>query len=189
MSSTVDAAATAAGPTTGVAAALASAGGDHAVVRHADLPEPVHSPDDVARQLRIPVARITKTLLVTDHADPPRFALVVLPVTSRVETVALAAVLGWDQAAVAPARHLAEQVGQPVYAVSPFGAALPVVVDASVDGGAPVLVGSGTTGVEIELQPQVLVTATDAVVAPVSTGPPAPLSTGSAGGARDESGG
>ena len=172
MSSPVEAAAAAALPADRVRVALASTDGRHTVVRHDDLPEPVHSPEDVARQLGIPIARITKTLLVTDRSEQARFALVVLPVTSRVEFAALAAALGWPRAIVAPARHLADEVAQPVYAVSPFGAGLPVVVDASVADGTPVLVGAGAVGVEIRLDPRTLVAVTGALVAPVTgTGP------------------
>ena len=139
----------------------------HRVVRHAELEGTVGSALDVARLLEIGPDRITKTLLVTDRQD--HFGLVVVPVLSRVEFAAVSGRLGWTRATMAPPAALAAQLGQPVDGVSPLGHHhLPVVVDATLGTGAAVLVGAGTPGVEIMIDPQALLTATGAICTPVA---------------------
>lgn len=157
-------------PTTGVLAALASVDAHWAVVRHAELAEPIRSAADVARQLSLDVGAITKTLLVTRRPGPEAYALAVLPVEARMDLPALAAVLGWERVVLASPEELAEQVAQPVNGVSPLGSTLAVVVEGSLLFRPRILVGAGLPGFEIEIDPRVLVDVTGARFAPIIEG-------------------
>jgi len=150
-------------PDVRVQAVLDAGGVQHRVVRHGDLAGPVHSALDVARLLPFDQDRITKTLLLTDRQGRLGSALVVIPVLWKVRFPAVAELQGWRRATLAPIEEVARQLGQPVFGVSPLGnPGLPVVLDSSLAGGTPVLVGSGVRGVEIEIGPSALAEATGA---------------------------
>ena len=151
-------------PDSRVMAALDGPGRHHRVVRHDELDGPVYSAGDVARLLPIECDRIAKTLMVTDQDDHDRRALVVVPALSKVRFREAAGLLGWRRATLAPREDVTRVLGQPVFGVSPIGHPdLPVVVDSSLARAAPVLVGSGVPGVEIEMAPETLIEATGAI--------------------------
>ncbi len=154
-------------PTEGVLRALAGLEVPWALVRHADLAEPVRSPADVARQLSIDLGSITKTLLVTGRPIRAGFALAVLPVDARLDAAALGAVLDWGQVVLASPEELAAQMAQPAGGVSPLGSPLDVVVEETLLARPHVLVGAGRPGFEIEIDPRALVEATGGRVAPI----------------------
>lgn len=147
-------------PASAVLGALAGLDGAWAVVCHADLTETVSSAADVARQLPLELGAITKTLLVTRRSEPAAYALVVLPVDSRLDTASLAAVLEWEQATLATPEELASQIGQPIGGVSPLGSLLGVVVEETLLDQPHILVGAGVPGFEIEIEPRTLVEVT-----------------------------
>jgi Cys-tRNA(Pro)/Cys-tRNA(Cys) deacylase len=136
-----------------------------AVVDHEQLGEPVRSPLDVARVLGIEPDRLAKTLFVTEAPDHLHFALAVLPALSKLRFAAVADHLGWRRAVLASTEELAAHMGQPVFGVSPIGAAgIPVLLDRSLAGRPTMLVGGGTAGIEIELDPRSLVLLTAATL-------------------------
>lgn len=137
------------------------------VVRHCDLDEPVRSAADVARQLGLDPGDITKTLLVTRRPGPGTHALVVVPVDGRMDPVAVAGTLGWEQTALASPEELA-RTGQTVGGVSPLGTPFVVVMDETLLARPRVLVGAGTPGVEIAIDPRVLLDAVGGIAAPVT---------------------
>jgi prolyl-tRNA editing enzyme YbaK/EbsC (Cys-tRNA(Pro) deacylase) len=161
-------------PALPVFTALVSSGMPYAVVRHTDLPGPVHGPADVARGLPMDLEQITKTLLVAEDPGHRRWALVVLSVTARADLESVAASLDWPGAMLAPTHQLYKQLHQPVFAVSPIGSDLPVLVDPSLATGSEVLVGSGTIGVEIGIDIYALVALTGARWAAISAHPDRP---------------
>jgi Cys-tRNA(Pro)/Cys-tRNA(Cys) deacylase len=143
-----------------VAAALA--GVAHRVRRHADHPGPIRSPADFAAALGYPLGRITKTLLVRVPRTE-RYAVVVVPVTTRVDLRRIAAELGAARVELAPADAPMRLLGYPPGAVSPLGVAgLPVFAGAALWTEPTVLVGGGAAGVEVELTPDDLLAASGA---------------------------
>jgi Cys-tRNA(Pro)/Cys-tRNA(Cys) deacylase len=137
------------------------------LVRHTDLDEPVRSAADVARQLGLDPGDITKTLLVTRRPGSDAHALVVVPVDGRMDPVAVAGTLGWEQIALASPVELA-RAGQTVGGVSPLGTPFVVVVEEALLARPRVLVGAGTPGVEIGIDPRVLLEAVGGRAAPVT---------------------
>jgi Cys-tRNA(Pro)/Cys-tRNA(Cys) deacylase len=137
------------------------------VVAHASLSAPVRGPDDVARLLPIAIDRIAKTLFVVGGIDRTSSALVVVPVRDNVELAVTATAMGWQTAALATRAELSERIGQQPFGVSPLAAphGVTVLVDVRLASGAPVLVGAGVSGLEVEIDPSDLVRSTGAVVA------------------------
>ena len=153
-------------PTGPVRRALDALDAPWTLIRHADLDEPVRSAADVARQLALEPGAVTKTLLVTRRPGSDAHALVVLPVDARMDPPAVADVLGWEQVALAGPGELA-RAGQTVGGVSPFGSAFPVVLEETLLTRPRVLVGAGTPGVEIGIDPRALLLAVGGRAAPV----------------------
>jgi Cys-tRNA(Pro)/Cys-tRNA(Cys) deacylase len=141
-----------------VAAALA--GVPHTVHRHADQATPIRSPADFAAALGYPLARIAKTLLV-QAGQGERYALVVAPVTVRLDLRRAAAVLDAPRLRLAPADAPVRLLGYPPTGVSPLGApGYPVLVAAALLDHPTILVGAGVAGVEIEMSPTDLLAVT-----------------------------
>jgi Cys-tRNA(Pro)/Cys-tRNA(Cys) deacylase len=129
----------------------------HKVIRHADAPKPIRSPQDFADYLGYDLSRITKTLFCRSTRRD-QFALAVAPMTSKVNFSVIAAALGAPRFEVADKDELQAKLGFPPHGVSPLGAAdFPVFLDASLLQFPTVLVGGGATGIEIELAPADLV--------------------------------
>ena len=153
-------------PTEPVRRALDALEESWTLIRHADLAGPVRSAADVARQLGLEPGAITKALLVTGRPGPDAHALVVLPVDARMDPVAVADVLGWEQVVLAGPGELA-RAGLTVGGVSPLGSAVPVVMEETLLTRPQVLVGAGTPGLEIGIDPRMLLQAVDGRAAPV----------------------
>ena len=156
-------------PDVRVRAALDAGATPHRVIRHDELAGPVRSAMDVARLLPFDQDHITKTLLITDQGGRPEFALVVVQAVRKVRFPAAAGLLGWRRASLASTDEVEHQLDQPVYGVSPIGhGGIPVVIDSSLAGRAPILVGSGVRGIEIEIGPWALADVIGAIWGPVA---------------------
>lgn len=123
---------------------------------------------DFALYLGYDLARITKTLFCRstrrDH-----FALVVAPMPSKVDFASIAAALGCPRMEVADKAELEARLGYPPHGVSPLGAeGFPVFLDASLLAHETILVGSGMTGIELEIEPAALARVTSAQVIPLA---------------------
>jgi Cys-tRNA(Pro)/Cys-tRNA(Cys) deacylase len=126
------------------------------VHRHADLGVPIRSPDDFARALGYEPGRITKTLLLK-AAGGGGFCLAVLPASARADLGVAAARMGAGRCSMASAGELAQMLDYPPMGVSPLGTrGMRVLLDASLAAWPTVLVGAGTVGVEIEIEPEEL---------------------------------
>jgi Cys-tRNA(Pro)/Cys-tRNA(Cys) deacylase len=130
--------------------------------RHADFPEPIKSPADFAAQLQYDLNRISKSLLVR-CAGGNRYAIVVAPMSKKVDLSRVAAQLGCKRVEVAPARDLQSLTDYPPNGVSPLGITgnIPVIIDDSLFIFDTILVGAGEAGVEIELNPDDLLSITN----------------------------
>lgn len=110
---------------------------------------------------------VHKTLVadVDDH-----LVVAVVPVSGELDMKALAALRRAKRAALAPAPAAERATGYVVGGISPLGhrRALPVVVDAGALHLARVYVSAGRRGLELELEPAVLVAASGATVAVIA---------------------
>ncbi len=141
-----------------VQGALVTSGANYQVRVHADCPHPIRSPQDFARCLGYELGRITKTLFCRSSRRD-KYALVVAPMTAKVDFTIVAEALECSRVEVADKMELDSMLAYPPQGVSPLGVTHPVFIDESLMAHATVLIGSGTPGVEIELEPAVLVKA------------------------------
>lgn len=122
---------------------------------------------EAASKLGAPPEQVFKTLVV--EADG-RLAVAVVPVAARVDLKSLAAALGAKRAAMAAPDLAERRTGYVVGGISPFGqrTRLPLVLDASAEGFASILVSGGRRGFDLEVAPQDLLTATAGSLAAIA---------------------
>jgi Cys-tRNA(Pro)/Cys-tRNA(Cys) deacylase len=151
-----------------VESVLASSPAPFRVHRHADLPQPVHSPADFASQLGYDLARIAKTLLVRSIAGD-RHALVVSPMGKKIDFTLLAKTLDVKRTQLASREELRSITGYPEQGVSPLGVRdVKVLIDESLFQFETILIGAGEPGVEIEINPVDLLALTGAERVPLA---------------------
>ncbi len=102
--------------------ALLAAGHEPAVSR---FEEGTETADASARALGVPVARIIKSLVFSDGAEP---VLALLPGDKRADSRAIARILGVKKVRFATPEMVLEWTGFPVGAVSPVGHLRPMTV-------------------------------------------------------------
>jgi len=143
--------------------ALADAGIRHRVHRHDDFEQPIRAPKDFALALGVPLARISKTLLVKCR-DSGRLFLVVCSMDKRVDLRAVAADIGSGRLEMASLADLQRHVGYPPTSVAPIAVeGIPVRIDESLFAHPTILIGSGVPRVEIEIAPHDLAALCDGV--------------------------
>lgn len=121
---------------------------------------------EAAAALGIDPDRMGKTLIVeVDGA----LAAAVVPVARSLDLKALATALGARRADLAEPGVAERATGSAIGGISPLGMRrhLPVVIDETLLAGPTVFVSAGRRGLQLELDPADLVTATGAVVAAV----------------------
>lgn len=152
-------------------------------LRRLKLPMHVHDlgedgvPDDdrgyglaAAAAMDVDPQQILKTILVADSSNPASLAVALVPVTTTVDLKAAAKALGMKKAVVANPADAERVTGYVVGGISPLGQRkrLPTVVDSSALTHQTVNVSGGRRGLEIELAPADLITATGARVADIA---------------------
>ena len=125
--------------------------------------------EEAAEALGVEPNRIFKTLIASVEG---RLACAVVPVSTRLDLKAFAAVLGGKRAELADPAAAARATGYVVGGISPLGhrSRLKVVVDASAARFETVYVSAGKRGLQVQLAPADLVRAADAVLAPIAAG-------------------
>ncbi|GAA1613535.1 Cys-tRNA(Pro) deacylase [Leucobacter chromiireducens] len=121
---------------------------------------------EAAAALGVPEERVFKTLLAdVDGA----LAVAIVPVSGMLNLKALAAALGGKRAAMADPALAERRTGYVVGGISPLGqrSRLRTVLDGSALTYDTVLVSGGRRGLDLELAPNDLVSATGAVVAEI----------------------
>ncbi len=122
---------------------------------------------EAAAALGVEPRRVFKTLMAS--VDGALVAAVV-PVSGSLDLKALAAALGKRKAVMADPDDARRRTGYVLGGISPIGQRQrsPVVVDRSALDHRTVFVSGGQRGLDIELTPAALMTATDALVAPIA---------------------
>ena len=120
-----------------------------------------------AEALGEPPSRVLKTLIAQVDGKP---VCVVLPSDREVSLKRLAQALGGKAAEMAPPATAERLTGYKIGGVSPFGQKrrLPTVLEAAAMDEAYVIVNGGQRGLQIQLAPQDLRDATQAVVAEIT---------------------
>jgi Cys-tRNA(Pro)/Cys-tRNA(Cys) deacylase len=135
--------------------------------------EYVHAPSaagyglEAAAALGVEPDRVFKTLLVEVDG---RLVVGIVPVTGRLDLKALAAAVGGRRAAMADPALAERRTGYVVGGISPLGQKTPspTVLDETAELWDTVFVSGGRRGLDVELAPADLVTATSAALAPIA---------------------
>lgn len=122
---------------------------------------------EAAGALGISPDRVFKTLLVESGGH---LAVAIIPVNRLLDLKAMAAVLGHKRCVMAAPPDAERSSGYVVGGISPIGQrrSLPTVLDDSAAAHETVLVSGGRRGLDLELTPADLATATAAKSAPIS---------------------
>jgi Cys-tRNA(Pro)/Cys-tRNA(Cys) deacylase len=122
--------------------------------------------EEAALALGVEAARVFKTLLAeVDGA----LVVAIVPVLGQLDLKALAAATGGKRARMADPSQAERATGYVIGGISPLGQRrrLAMVIDTSALDQPSMLVSAGRRGLDVELAPSDLVTATGAVIAPI----------------------
>ncbi|SFC04176.1 Cys-tRNA(Pro)/Cys-tRNA(Cys) deacylase [Nocardioides terrae] len=122
---------------------------------------------EAAEALGIEPERVLKTLMA---AVDGRLCVGIVPVSARLDLKALARALGASRAVMAEVAAAERATGYVAGGISPIGQKRthPTVVEAAALGFDTVFVSAGRRGLDLEVAPADLVSATSALVAPIS---------------------
>lgn len=126
--------------------------------------------EEAAAALGVETTRIFKTLVAeVTTSRGAELVVAVVPVATHLDLKALATAVGAKKAAMADPAAAARSSGYVLGGISPLGqrTRLRTVVDASALVHPTVMVSAGKRGLEVELAPADLVSATSALVAPI----------------------
>lgn len=130
--------------------------------------------EEAAEALGVEPERVLKTLLATlepsGGAGRPELVVGIVPVSARLDLKALARALGGSRAVMAEVAAAERATGYVAGGISPVGQKRRhrTVLDASALEHASVFVSGGRRGLDLELAPDSLVAATDAVTATIA---------------------
>lgn len=124
--------------------------------------------DEAAAALGVAPDRIFKTLIASVDGT---LTCAVVPVATRLDLKALAAVVGGKRGELADPVAAARATGYVLGGISPLGqrSRLPVVIDSSATSFETVFVSAGKRGLQVQLAPADLVRLAAARVAPIAT--------------------
>lgn len=122
-----------------------------------------------AAALGVEEARVFKTLLVTLHGSNTAQAVGIVPVSTQLSLKGMAHALGAKKAEMLDRRDAERLTGYVVGGISPFGQRkkLPTVIDETCELADTIFVSGGRRGLDIEIEPSVLIALLNAVVAPI----------------------
>lgn len=153
--------------------ALTAAGIDHTEHPYEHDPGAQSYGLEAAEAIGVAPDRVLKTLLAqTDLSRDHGLVVGVVPVTGQLDLKALAVAVGAKKATMADPALAERTTGYVVGGISPIGQkrALTTVIDESATGHPSVYVSGGRRGLDLELAPADLASATDAVVAAIAKG-------------------
>jgi Cys-tRNA(Pro)/Cys-tRNA(Cys) deacylase len=146
--------------------ALTRAGIEHTVHGYDHDPGAASYGREAAEAMGVEPGRVFKTLLASVDR---RLVVAVVSVAGQLDLKAVAAAVGGKRAVMADPSDAERSTGYVVGGISPIGQKrpLPTVVDETALGHDTIFVSGGRRGLEIELSPTDLVTATNATVAAI----------------------
>ena len=147
--------------------ALAEAGVPHVLRTYQHDPRSGSFGLEAAAELGVEPERVFKTLL----ADVDGALVVgIVPVDGQLDLKALAAAVGGKRATMAEAARAERATGYVVGGISPLGqrSTHPTVLDESALAFPTILVSGGRRGLDVELEPNDLITLTGARVSPIA---------------------
>jgi len=123
---------------------------------------------EASEALGVPPERVFKTLVAAVDGS---LAVAVVPAARQLDLKALAAAVGGKKAVMAGVAAAERATGYVAGGISPVGQKrrLPIVVDSSALELTTMFCSAGRRGLEIEIAPADLVTASGATVAPIAT--------------------
>jgi Cys-tRNA(Pro)/Cys-tRNA(Cys) deacylase len=150
--------------------AINKLGTEYKVHNHGKLSSQIRNPNDFAAALGYPIQRITKTLFLRSH-DGQAYVAAVCSMDRRLNFRSIANAIGTKRVEAASSEYLQIKTGYPRNGVSPLGLAedITVVVDRLLFDYPTVLIGGGTSEIEIELSPSDLVRISRATVESITT--------------------
>ena len=124
---------------------------------------------EAVEALGVAAERVFKTLVADVDG---RLVVGMVPVSTHLDLRALAAVVGAKKGRMAKVADAERATGYVAGGISPLGhrKRLPVVIDNSIKGFETVFCSAGRRGLELELSPEALVRAAQAIVAPIAGG-------------------
>jgi Cys-tRNA(Pro)/Cys-tRNA(Cys) deacylase len=141
-----------------IAEQLKQHGVKYEIREHTAFGVPIKSPADFACALGYPIERITKSLLFRRSAIE-EFVLAVCSANQRIDLAETAGMLNCGRLELATASQLFSATGYPPTGVSPLGlAGIRVIIDEDLLAYETILIGGGAIGIEVEIEPRVLVT-------------------------------
>lgn len=148
-------------------AALVAAGAPHVLHAYEHDPRADSWGLEAAQALGVDPDRVLKTLMASLDG---RLVVGIVPVSRQLDLKALARALGGSKAVMADVAVAERATGYVAGGISPIGQkrAHPTVLDESALHFDTVLVSGGRRGLDLELAPDALVAATDAVTATIS---------------------
>lgn len=122
--------------------------------------------DEAAQALRVDPDRVFKTLLTDADGE---LVVACVPVSAQLSLKALAAAVGAKKATMADPKRAEKTTGYVLGGISPLGQRkpLPTILDASAVEHSTIFISGGRRGVDIEIKPDHLITATQARTAPL----------------------
>ena len=141
-----------------IAEQLKQDGVKYEIREHTAFRVPIRSPADFGCALGYTIERITKSLLFRGRSIE-EFVLAVCSANKKLDLAATAALLNCGHLELATAPQLFSVTGYPPTGVSPLGLeGIRVIIDEGLLAYETILIGGGAIGVEVEMEPTVLVT-------------------------------
>lgn len=155
-------------PITPATKALHAAGVEHVVHSYVHDPGISAFGAEAAEKLGVDEARVFKTLVV--QLDEKQLAVAVVPVSGSLDLRALAQVASCKRAALADTGLAEKRTGYVRGGISPFGqrTRLPTFLDDSAFAYPTIFVSGGRRGLDLEVAPHALLTATGGERAPIA---------------------
>ena len=132
---------------------------DHKIHRYFPQGSSESYGEEAAKALNIDASRVFKTLVVELNDDPKKLAVGVVPVNHQLDLKLIAKAAGAKKVQMANPVNAEKATGYVVGGISPLGQKkqLPIVLDSSIQNFSTVFFSAGKRGLQIELQPDMLI--------------------------------